>query len=184
MVANKGTEKKASKAQANREAKANAQRKKSMMIWGGVLLVVALIFGIMIGTSPKEVNQDELVFGDDVITMNYFHLKTCPHCIKQNSFNKYLIEKYPNLKIETMELSAGGTLEKYQQLADKVEGLDRDKFPGTPLTIFESGEFNIGYGSDETTGKKLIEMIEAEQARIDASWDVSTMKRTVELRGE
>ncbi len=65
-----------------------------------------------------------------------------------------------------------------------VEGLDSEKFPGTPLTVFESGEFNVGYGSDETTGKKLVEMIEAEQAKIDASWDVTTMKRTSELRGE
>lgn len=181
---NKGTEKKESKAQANREAKKAAQRKKSMMTWGGVLLVVALIFGVMIATSPEEVNQDDLVFGDDKITMTYFHLKTCPHCIKQNSFNKYLIEKYPNLKIEEFELSAGGTLEKYKEVAEMTEGLEVDSFPGTPLTVFESGEFNIGYGSDDTTGKKLIEMIDAEQARIDASWDTATMKRTVALRGE
>ena len=43
-------------------------------------------------------------------------------------------------------------------------------------------EFNIGYGSDETTGKKLIDMIDAEQAKIDANWDTATMTRTVSLR--
>jgi hypothetical protein len=118
-----------------------------------------------------------------VITMNYFHLKTCPHCIKQNSFNKYLIERFPNLKIEVHELSSTGTLNLYKIIANEVEGLDPEQFPGTPLTVFvESGEFNIGYGSDETTGKKLVEIIESEQARIDASWDTETMIRTTVLR--
>jgi hypothetical protein len=183
MAINKGTEDKASKAQINREIKESAQRKKSMMTWGGILLVIALVFGIMIGTSPEEVNQENLVFGDDVITMNYFHLKTCPHCIKQNSFNKYLIERFPNLKIEVHELSSTGTLNLYKIIANEVEGLDPEQFPGTPLTVFvESGEFNIGYGSDETTGKKLVEIIESEQARIDASWDTETMIRTTVLR--
>lgn len=185
MVANKGTEKKVTKAQANREAKQAEARKKSMMTWIGVLLVVALIFGIMVGTAPEKINQDDLEFGDDVISMTYFHLKTCPHCIKQNAFNKYLIVKYPNLKIEEYELSSPGVLNAYKDLANEIEGLDAENFPGTPLTIFEdSGEFNIGYGSDETTGKKLVEMIEAEQARIDENWDSTTMVRTASLRGE
>jgi hypothetical protein len=183
MTANKGTENKASKAQMNREVKESTQRKKSMMTWGGILLVIALVFGIMVGTSPEEVNQDDLVFGDDVITMTYFHLKTCPHCIKQNSFNKYLIERFPNLKIEVHELSSTGTLNLYKNIANEVEGLEPEKFPGTPLTVFEvSGEFNIGYGSDETTGKRLVTMIEVEQARIDANWDTETMTRTASLR--
>jgi hypothetical protein len=184
MVANKGTEKKTSKAQENREVKEAAQRKKSMMTWGGILLVVALVFGIMIGTSPEEVNQDDLVFGDDQITMTYFHLSTCPHCIKQNAYNKYLIAKFPNLKIEAFELSAAGTLNRYKDIASGIEGLEPDNFPGTPLTVFDSGVFNIGYGSDETTGLKLLGMIEAEQAKIEETWDASTMVRTASLRGE
>jgi hypothetical protein len=183
MAINKGTENKASKAQTNREVKESAQRKKSMITWGGILLVIALVFGVMIGTSPEKVNQKDLVFGDDVITMTYFHLKTCPHCIKQNSFNKYLIERFPNLKIEVHELSSAGTLNLYKDIASEVEGLNPERFPGTPLTVFlESGEFNIGYGSDETTGKRLLEMVESEQALIDASWDVETMTRTASLR--
>ncbi|NQZ85177.1 MAG: hypothetical protein HRU03_05665 [Nanoarchaeales archaeon] len=184
MAQNKGTQQKASKAQENREVKNAAARKKSMMVWGGVLLVIALIFGVMIGTAPEEINQDDLEFGDDLITMTYFHLSTCPHCHKQNVFNKYLMAKYPNLKIETYEMSERHFLQVYQEMADVVDGLERDSFPGTPTTVFNSKTFNTGYGSDETTGKRLVELIEAEQKIIDDNWDTSTMVRTASLRDE
>ena len=57
MAQNKGTQQKASKAQENREVKNAAARKKSMMVWGGVLLVIALIFGVMIAVVPLTLLQ-------------------------------------------------------------------------------------------------------------------------------
>jgi hypothetical protein len=146
------------------------------------IISILVILGLVVFlTAEKESNQVYL-YGDDVIEMTYFHWTQCPHCIKQNSFNSRVIEKeYPNVKIIEYEITNPATNVKYKEMAANYEGLDPERFPGTPLTII-GDEYNVGYGDDSTTGQVLIEMIEKEQAKIDANWDEATMKTTVEVR--
>jgi len=57
--------------------------------------------------------------------------------------------------------------------------LDLSKF-GTPTTII--GDIvNVGF-SPTSTQARIIEMIDLEQASIDARWDDATMTKTVDLR--
>jgi glutaredoxin len=141
-----------------------------------------LMLGIFISLSSlqKQHQEEQLVFGDDEIKMYYFHLRTCPHCHEQNKFHPTLLAKYPNVHIIKYEMSEPGSYQKYQEMASEIEGLDPNNFPGTPLTII-NGKFNIGFGSADTTGQKLLAMIEEEQEKIEENWD-ETKVRTLDLR--
>ncbi len=146
------------------------------------IIAVLIILGLSVFLTAEKESNEILLYGDDVIVMSYFHWTKCPHCIKQNAFNDRVIkEQYPNVKINEYEITNPATNAKYQEMAKNYEGLDPNNFPGTPLTIIGE-EYNIGYGDDDTTGPIIIEMIEKEQAKIDANWDDATMKKTAQVR--
>jgi len=150
-----------------------------------ILITVFVVILILAGLSilmakPKVVFNENKIYGDDVIEMYYFHLTTCPHCIEQNKFmDKVLFNKYPNLRIHRFEMTKKESYLKYKEMAKSYNGLDPAKFPGTPLSII-GDKYNIGFGTELTTGPKIISMVEAEQKKIEAKWN-SSMKRTVDL---
>jgi len=168
-----------------REEKKREKAKKQKIHLGIGVLFVLLIgaYFMTLEDSTIETKQKDLIFGDDVIVMTYFHWTRCSHCIEQNKFNKILMEKYPNLNIVEHEITESDAMNKYKEIAATIEELNAEQFPGTPLTIID-GKINIGYGTDETTGLKLIDMIEEAQKKIDMNWNSETMTRTVDLRAQ
>ena len=156
---------------------------KSIIFFGIVIILIGIVLGVGFFSQSNKTNSNSLPYGDDVIDMTYFHWVKCPHCIKQNEFNEKLLEKYPNLRITKYEITSPITQEKYREIASRIEKLDPENFPGTPLTII-GNRTNVGYGSDETTGKIISEMIEEEQERINSQWNDETMIRTVDLRNQ
>lgn len=163
-----------------KDAKRNNFLKNNGLIIG--IIAILLLVGITVGvlSSEETKTQENLVYGDDVIEMHYFHLSTCPHCHKQNAFHSTILAQYPNVRINTYEITEPGTRAKLEEIAGQYPEFDLSKF-GTP-TSFIGEEFNVGYGSDATTGQKLLSMVQKEQARIDASWDEAIMTRTIDLR--
>ncbi len=146
-----------------------------------ILLVVGLIvFAVSNKNIEDKENEANLAYGDDVIDMYYFHLSTCPHCHKQNAFHPQLKAMYPNLRINEYEMTSVASQQKLKEIAEQYPEFDLSQF-GTP-TSFIGEEFNIGYGSDETTGQTLIAMIEKEQRKIEENWNESTMVKTIDLR--
>lgn len=146
----------------------------------GILLL--LIVGTIIGANMNQNKKSELenkVYGDDVVVMTYFHLSTCPHCHRQAAYHKVLLDKYPQLKIESYELSSQSSQQKFLEVAQEFIELDQNR-PSTPTTII-GNRVNVGYGTDQTTGLLLEEMIEEEIQRIEASWDENTMTRTIDM---
>ncbi len=154
-----------------------------IVFFGIVIIIIAIVVGVGFFSQNNKTNANSLPYGDDVIDMTYFHWVKCPHCIKQNKFNKKLLERYPNLRITEYEITNSKTQEKYKEIASRIEKLDPENLPGTPLTII-GNRTNVGYGSDETTGKIITEMIEEEQTRINVQWNDETMIRTVDLRNQ
>ncbi len=144
-----------------------------------IVIFLILLIGAFITVTSKNNNENK-IYGDDVIEMHYFFSKTCSHCIKQRSFNSKLEELYPNLKIIGHDTAnPAEALEVYNRFAKEFDGLDENQFPGTPLTII-GDEYNVGYGTDETTGQILVDMIEKQQELIDANWNSSKTK-TIDL---
>jgi len=152
--------------------------KFGIYFFGFILLLIVLTLFIS-NNKTKEIVSNK-IYGDDVIEMYYFHLRTCPHCIEQNKFmDDVLFKKYPNIRIHKYEMTKKKSYQKYQEMAKNYIGLNPNNFPGTPLTII-GDKVNIGFGTEKTTGPKIIAMVEIEQQKIDANWNLS-MKRTVDL---
>jgi len=152
---------------------------KKNMIFVGILIVLIFV-GIFVILNSNKSQEKNYAFGDDVIEMNYFYLSTCPHCHEQEKFHKVLLEKYPNLKIVPHEIKSADSQKKYKEFATKIGGVDLQRI-STP-TSFIGNRSNVGFGTPETTGQILIDMIEEEQKRIDSTWDDNTMVRTKDLR--
>lgn len=176
----KNTSSKPSAQERLKEAKKNNFWKKNGLILSivGILIIVGIM--VMISSNSQLEEAQNLVYGDDVIDMYYFHLSTCPHCHKQNAFHPTILTQYPNVRINSYEITQPGTREKLEEIAAQYPEFDLSQF-GTPTT-FIGEEFNVGYGSDATTGQKLLSMIQKEQEKIDAQWDEQTMTKTIDLR--
>lgn len=141
-----------------------------------IISIILLLIGIMI--SNQEDNRN-IVYGDDVVVMTYFHLNTCQFCHMQEAFHKVLLERYPQLKIEKYELSSPASVAKFEEIAENFPQLDPAR-ASTPTTII-GDRVNVGYGGDATTGLLLDEMIQEEIKKIEENWDENTMTRTVIL---
>lgn len=167
----------------SKKEKLNLEKKKEKNKKKLILLSILFIFiiGIVVVINfNNNKSQKEEIYGDDVIEMQYFYLTTCPHCIEQKKFHKYLLEKYLNLRINQYEITESLNRAKYLEFA-KAQNFKDPENIATPTT-FIGNRSNIGFGTPETTGKILISMIEDENARILKSWDNKTMKTTLELR--
>lgn len=169
-----------SKKEQFRLEKEKESKAKKTKIWSISIIAIILVLFLIFKIGNSTTQEDTRVFGDDKIDMYYFHLNTCPHCHEQNKFNKILKEKYPQLKIHVFELTQPGTREMFTNLSKDIEGLD-SKSIATPTTIIGT-QFNVGYGGEDSTGKRLIEMIELQKNIIESNWDEETMTTTLELR--
>jgi hypothetical protein len=91
------------------------------------------------------------------IEYTLFHLETCPHCKDEIKFlNKELLPKYGEYIDFTMyEVSGAENQKIFQQYAYyyKVDA------GGVPMAFID-GEVVSGYGSDKTTGKQIMEIVE------------------------
>ena len=124
-------------------------------------LVIGGIFIVIVALVVFQNSSTEIVLGNnstDAIEMVYFHLPTCPHCIKQNEFNKKLIEAYPDLKIVKYNLELQSSKDILKEYINKTPGLENEMI-GTPLTII-GDTYTIGFGKEETSGLKISRMIE------------------------
>lgn len=152
--------------------------KKNMALVVFLLIIAVVGIGISINGNKEA---KELPYGDDVIEMMYFHSTTCPHCHRQNELNKKLLVEYPNLKIITYEVASKESQDKYVEVASSLEGLDENRL-ATPTTVIGS-EFNVGYGTEETSGVVIRKMISDANQRILDNWDDSKIT-TLELRAQ
>ena len=117
----------------------------------------------MIEDYSNDVNVDiNKLEAEGNIVMYFFHLERCPHCIEQRKFHKELKEKYPNLKILMYELSDPQSNSLFEKSIEQFNFTAEEKSRiGTPFTII-GNQYNIGFGTADTTGKKIEEMVEKE----------------------
>jgi len=134
----------------------------SYYLIGGIVLIFAILLIIQNGgteTKNKEIKEGEIV-------MNFFYLNTCPHCHEQMEFHKELELKYPQLNIQKFELTEKESKTKFDTIIKTITLSEEDEkhLGSVPFTIIGE-EYNIGFGTADTTGKKIEAMIEAEIAK-------------------
>ena len=149
---------------------------KSVLI--GILVFILIIFIVYtIGTFTNKKSTE--VFGDDKVDMFFFHLDTCPFCLKQKKFHKILKDKYPQLNIMEYEISNPKSKALLINFSKDFSKIDKEKI-STPTTII-GDEVIIGFASQTTTGKTLINAIEKEITKIEKTLNKNST-RTKNLR--
>jgi len=136
------------------------------------MIVVGAIFIVIVMLVLSQNSDGQTVLGatnstdGPVVEMVYFYLPTCQYCIRQDAFNEQLLEAYPNLRIIKYNMELRSSQEKLVEYQEKIPGLAEERF-GTPTTVIGE-QYNIGFGTAETTGVRLSQMIEDEMARLEA----------------
>ena len=126
---------------------------------------IALVFLVLVIVQNQQIIPENKEIKEGEIIMNFFYLETCPHCHRQMEFHKELEELYPQLNIQKYELTKKESTEKFNQIIEslKISEEDKKSLGAVPFTVIGE-EYNLGFGTDDTTGKKLIAMIEKEIA--------------------
>ncbi|MCG9697638.1 cytochrome C biosynthesis protein [Shewanella sp. Isolate11] len=86
------------------------------------------------------------------IKLYFFWSKTCPHCAEAHPFIDALPEKYPWIELESHMVSAAGTMDKWQAIAEET---------GTPPRsvpyIASCEKATMGYSSEAVTGQFILQ---------------------------
>jgi len=112
-----------------------------------ILLVFVCLFFL---TKPALAAEDQLV------TLYLFWSKACPHCAKEKVFLNSLAQKYSQLIIKDIEITASQeNIEIFRQVGQKLAA----DTSGVPFTVVGEHYF-IGFLSDETTGKQIEQAVQ------------------------
>jgi len=95
-------------------------------------------------------------------TIYFFWGQECPHCAKEKIFLEKLGEKYPELEIKSFEIYSNAlSLELFRQTAQAYN----IPVQGIPTT-FIGEQVVTGFDNDETTGRKIENLIKNSSAFI------------------
>lgn len=124
------------------------------------LSVIATVFAFGLFLPAQNVKAQEQsaeVKKETKIEYVLFHLETCPHCRDEIKFiNKTLMPKYGQyIDLKMYEVSD----EKNADIFNQYGSFYNVEVGGVPMAFID-GEIINGYGSDKTTGKQIMNVIE------------------------
>ena len=90
------------------------------------------------------------------IKLYFFWSKTCPHCAEAHPFIDSLPQQYPWIELESHMISADGTMDKWQQIAQKTQVPARS----VPY-IAACDKATVGYSSEAVTGQYIVQNLKA-----------------------
>ncbi len=111
-------------------------------------------------TEKHTINTDTWhyvdVNGQLKIKLYFFWSKTCPHCAEAHPFIDALPEKYPWIELQSYMVSAEGTMDKWQSIAEAT---------GTPARsvpyIASCEKATMGYTSEAVTGQFILQNLKS-----------------------
>ncbi len=104
----------------------------------------------------EENNIDTRENGSDKVVVYFFWGDGCPHCAKEKPFLEDLEQKYPELEVKMFEVYYS---QDNQELFKEVAQAYGIQARGVPATFIGDFDPVVGYGSDQTTGKEIEDMI-------------------------
>ncbi|MFW5887841.1 MAG: hypothetical protein ACOCUH_03480 [Bacteriovoracia bacterium] len=112
------------------------------------LLIILSFFINTSVTSAQETGKEI----SDLPEINFFYSDTCPHCADQIEFHEELLEKYPNLIINSYRTR---DRETGPILRDFAERYDAQQYTSIVPLTFIGESYIVGFKSAETTGKDI-----------------------------
>ncbi len=100
--------------------------------------------------SPKE------IFSAGKVEIYFFWGQGCPHCAQEKPFLEEVKQKYPQLEVKEFEVYYS---RENQELFKKVAQAYKTQAQGVPTT-FIGKDFIVGFGTKETTGKQIENLIQ------------------------
>ncbi|WP_394201164.1 TlpA family protein disulfide reductase [Shewanella waksmanii] len=94
--------------------------------------------------------------GELKVKLYFFWSETCPHCAEAHPFIDALPEHYPWIELESHLVSADGTMEKWQKIAEATNTPARS----VPY-IAACDNATIGYSSEAVTGQYILNNLKA-----------------------
>jgi thiol-disulfide isomerase/thioredoxin len=128
-------------------------RLKMTKLWPGLLplVIAALLFPAAFSGFAVE----------KPINLYFFWSHGCPHCEREKIFLKKLEEKYPRLKIHSLEVTAS---KDNLELLHRVGTHFNLTIPGVPVTVVGE-EYLIGWHDEPSTGQVLEAAVQKALAR-------------------
>lgn len=114
-----------------------------------VLILSALSFGAVVPLSHAAIPE-----GTATVRIDAFVREDCIHCIAQKEFFRDLSQRRSDLQIVEHDIANPEERALFDRVAQKA-GLPK----ATPLTLI-GGQVVQGFGSSDTTGKYLVELID------------------------
>ncbi len=112
-----------------------------------IVTAFVVVFLCFLASAPVHASKS--------VQLDFFWSNGCPHCAKEKVFLDELKDKYPNLTINSYEISQNmGNALLLQSVGQRLN-VD---VSGVPFTVI-GDEYIVGFGSGETTGKQIEELI-------------------------
>jgi len=126
-------------------------------------LMVAILFVVLGFGVVGEVRASKEV------VIDFYHSKTCPHCIKEKPFLMDLAERYDGVSLNMYEVSEAENMALWREAGEKLGA----KIGGVPFTVIGEKYFT-GFDEVESTGAEIenlvVELLGEE--RVKASEDM------------
>lgn len=114
-----------------------------------LLLALTLVF-----PRPVRAQSDSTTSAQE-LEIYFFWGEGCPHCAEEKPFLDKLTQKYSQLKVKDFEVYRDSdNQELFTQMAEAYGTSPR----GVPMT-FIGEDFVVGFGSEETTGQQIEDLI-------------------------
>jgi len=137
--------------------------KNRIMALGLICALVMLVGAFIVyatdsGSAPASAQNISTTLEDAAIEYNVLKLfwrDGCPHCEEEKKdFLPYVQDNYPDVKIELYDVLQKSGYEELEHVSSQL-GFD----PGSvPVTVI-NGNYVIGYGTFETTGRRIEALI-------------------------
>ena len=113
-------------------------------MWKKVIVFLSSLIFFCLNFIPVYANKTDVI-------IDFFWAEGCPHCAHEKIFLDELKIKYPDLQINSYEISKNQT--NINLLQQKGKQLSAD-VSGVPFTVIGSN-YVSGFGTKDTTGKQI-----------------------------
>ena len=117
-------------------------------MWKKVIVFLSSLIFFCLNFIPVYANKTDVI-------IDFFWAEGCPHCAHEKIFLDELKIKYPDLQINSYEISKNQT--NINLLQQKGRQLSAD-VSGVPFTVIGSN-YVSGFGTKDTTGKQIEDLI-------------------------
>lgn len=120
-----------------------------------LVLSVVAVFGLFLSLRFAT----PIVAAQESVVLHLFHSEGCPHCRDEREFLAEILPKYPFLQLQLYEVSQN---RESAELLGKVGAALETSVAGVPFTVI-GDQFIVGFGSPETTGLQIEQLIQQQQ---------------------